>query len=153
MTMSRLHTSALAILLAGVVVAPALAQSPVDEVKAAEKKRFELTVAKDYAGLAKLLAADLIYVHSNGNVDNQKTFLESLTSGRSIYKKIEPTSMNARVLGEFVFVDGRGKFQVESNGQTNDLDLTYLDVWAKRNGAWQMVHWHSARMPAPAPKP
>jgi hypothetical protein len=153
MTIIRSHVSALALLLAGVVVAPAAAQSPVDEVKAAEKKRFELTVAKDYAGLEKLLASDLIYVHSNGKVDNEKTFLESLTSGASTYKKIEPTSMNARVLGEFVFVDGRAKVLVESNGQTNDLDLTYLDVWAKRNGTWQMVHWHSARMPAAAPKP
>ena len=63
---------------------------------------------------------------------------------------IEPIEMNARQLGDFVFVDGRGKFQVESNGQVNDLLLTYLDVWAKRGGSWQMVHWHSARMPPPA---
>ena len=148
--MTIIHTlSALALVAA--VAAPAAAQSPVDEVKALEKKRFELTVAKDYAGLEKLLAKDLIYVHSNGKVDDEKTFLESLTSGRSVYKKIESTSMNARALGEFVFIDGRGKFQVESNGQTNDLDLTYLDVWAKRDGTWQMVHWHSARMPAAAP--
>ena len=59
---------------------------------------------------------------------------------------------------QWMFVDGRGKFQVESNGQTNDLVLTYLDVWTKRGGSWQMVHWHSARLasppaaPAPAPK-
>jgi hypothetical protein len=150
MTITR-TLSALALLAA--IAAPAAAQSPIDEAKAAEKKRFELTVAKDYAGLDKLLADDLIYVHSNGNVDNEKTFLASLTSGRSTYKKIEPTSMNARLLGEFVFIDGRAKVLVESNGQTNDLDLTYLDVWAKRNGTWQMVHWHSARMPAPAPAP
>ena len=139
--------------------APALAQSPADEAKAAEKQRFEVTVKGDYKALDALLGDDLIYVHSNGNVDNEKTFLEGLTSGRSKYKSIEPLEMKARQMGEFVFIDGRGKFQVESNGQTNDLLLTYLDVWTKRNGKWQMVHWHSARMPqpaampAPAPKP
>jgi hypothetical protein len=137
--------------LAAAFAAPAFAQPALDEVKAAEKKRFEVTVKKDYKALDALLADDLIYVHSNGNVDNEKTFLESLTSGRSIYRAIEPISMNARQLGEFVFVDGRGKFKVESNGQVNDLLLTYLDVWTKRNGTWQMVHWHSARMPPPAP--
>ncbi|MEO5820643.1 MAG: nuclear transport factor 2 family protein [Vicinamibacteraceae bacterium] len=130
---------------------PALAQSAADEVKAAEKKRFEVTVKGDYKALDAMLADDLIYVHSNGKVDNEKAFLEGLTSGRSKYKSIEPLEMNARQLGEFVFLDGRGKFQVESNGQTNDLLLTYLDVWTKRNGTWQMVHWHSARMPPPAP--
>ena len=59
--------------------------------------------------------------------------------------------MKARALGDLVFIDGRAKVKVESNGQVNDLLLTYLDVWAKRNGTWQMVHWHSARMPPPAP--
>jgi hypothetical protein len=136
--------------LAAAVAAPALAQSPVDEAKAAEKQRFEVTVKGDYKALDALLGDDLIYVHSNGNVDNEKTFLEGLTSGRSKYKSIEPLEMKARQMGEFVFIDGRGKFQVESNGQTNDLLLTYLDVWTKRNGKWQMVHWHSARMPQPA---
>jgi ketosteroid isomerase-like protein len=133
--------------------APAFAQSPVEEVKAAEKKRFEVTVKGDYKALDDLLAEDLIYVHSNGNVDNEKAFLDGLTSGRSKYLSIEPITMNARALGDFVFVDGRGKFQVQSNGQVNDLLLTYLDVWVKRNGTWQMVHWHSARMPAPAAAP
>ena len=56
--------------------APALAQSAVDEAKAAEKQRFEVTVKGDYKALDALLGDDLIYVHSNGNVDNEKTFLE-----------------------------------------------------------------------------
>ena len=137
--------------LASAVAAPALAQSAVDEVKAAEKKRFEVTVKGDYKALDALLAEDLIYVHSNGKVDNEKTFLEGLTSGRSKYHSIEPLEMNARALGDFVFVDGRAKVKVESSGQVNDLLLTYLDVWVKRNGTWQMVHWHSARMPPPTP--
>jgi ketosteroid isomerase-like protein len=136
--------------LATAFAAPAFAQPALDEVKAAEKKRFEVTVKGDYKALEALLADDLIYVHSNGNIDSEKTFLESLTSGRSKYVSIETIDMKARQLGDFVFVDGRGKFKVESNGQTSDLLLTYLDVWTKRNGAWQMVHWHSARMPQPA---
>jgi hypothetical protein len=159
MTISRtLSALALAMPLVGAATLPAAAQSNVDAVKALEKQRFEVSVKGDYAALDKLLADDLIYVHSNGNVDNEKTFLEGLTSGRSKYKSIEPLEMKARELNGLVFIDGRAKVQVESNGQTNDLLLTYLDVWAKRNGTWQMVHWHSARMaqpaaaPAPAPK-
>ena len=140
-----------AVALAAAFAAPALAQSAVEEAKAAERQRFEVTVKGDYKALDALLGDDLIYVHSNGNVDNEKTFLEGLTSGRSKYKSIEPLEMKARQLGDFVFIDGRGKFQVESNGQTNGLLLTYLDVWTKRNGQWQMIHWHSARMPPPAP--
>ena len=147
-----------AVALATAFTAPAAAQSAIEEVKAAEKKRFEVTVKGDFKALDALLADDLIYVHSNGNVDDEKAFLGALTGGRSKYVSIETIDMKARQLGDFVFVDGRGKFKVESNGQTNDLLLTYLDVWTKRNGTWQMVHWHSARMPqpavpAPAPKP
>ena len=154
MTNTRI-LSALAIACA--VAAPAAAQTAVDAVKAAEAKRFEVTVKGDYKALDDLLADDLIYVHSNGKMDNEKTFLEGLTSGRSKYKKIESVEMKARQVGELVLIDGRVNVTVETNGQSNDLDLTYLDVWAKRAGKWQMVSWHSARMqpaaaPAAAPK-
>jgi ketosteroid isomerase-like protein len=153
-----LSAVALATAFATTFTGPAAAQSAVDEVKAAERKRFEVTVKGDYKALDALLADDLIYVHSNGNVDDEKAFLGALTSGRSKYVGIEPTDMKARQLGDFVFVDGRGRFKVETNGQPNEFELTYLDVWTKRNGTWQMVHWHSARMPQPAapataPKP
>ena len=124
-----------ALTLATAFAVPAFAQSALDEVKAAEKKRFEVTVKGDYKALEALLADDLIYVHSNGNIDNEKTFLETLTSGKSKYLNIETIDMKARQLGDFVFVDGRGKFKVQSNGQVNDLLLTYLDVWTKRNGS------------------
>ena len=150
MTMTR-FLSALAIACAA--AAPAAAQSAVDAVKAAEAKRFDVTVKGDYKALDDLLADDLIYVHSNGKMDNEKTFLEGLTSGRSKYKKIESVEMKARQVGELVLIDGRVNVTVETNGQSNDLDLTYLDVWAKRAGKWQMVSWHSARMPAPAAAP
>jgi len=150
MTVTRL-LSALAIACAA--AAPAAAQSAVDAVKAAEAKRFDVTVKGDYKALDDLLADDLIYVHSNGKMDNEKTFLEGLTSGRSKYKKIESVEMKARQVGELVLIDGRVNVTVETNGQSNDLDLTYLDVWAKRAGKWQMVSWHSARMPAPAAAP
>jgi ketosteroid isomerase-like protein len=150
MTMTR-FLSALAIACAA--AAPAAAQSAVDAVKAAEAKRFDVTVKGDYKALDDLLADDLIYVHSNGKMDNEKAFLEGLTSGRSKYKKIESVEMKARQVGELVLIDGRVNVTVETNGQSNDLDLTYLDVWAKRAGKWQMVSWHSARMPAPAAAP
>jgi len=150
MTVTRL-LSALAIACAA--AAPAAAQSAVDAAKAAEAKRFDVTVKGDYKALDDLLADDLIYVHSNGKMDNEKTFLEGLTSGRSKYKKIESVEMKARQVGELVLIDGRVNVTVETNGQSNDLDLTYLDVWAKRAGKWQMVSWHSARMTAPAAAP
>ena len=150
MTIIRMRS---AVALATAFAAPALAQSAVDEAKAAEKQRFEVTVKGDYKALDALLGEDLIYVHSNGNVDNEKTFLEGLTSGRSKYKKIESVEMKARQVGELVLIDGRVNVTVETNGQSNDLDLTYLDVWAKRAGKWQMVSWHSARMAAPAAAP
>jgi ketosteroid isomerase-like protein len=146
-----LSAAAVALSFLGIAATAAVAQTPaLDAVKAAETKRFEVAVKGDYKALDALLADDLIYVHSNGNMDGKKTFLEGLTSGRSKYVSIEPLEMKARQIGDLVFIDGRGKFKVESNGQVNDLLLTYLDVWTKQSGTWQMVHWHSARMPAPA---
>jgi hypothetical protein len=35
------------------------------------------------------------------------------------------------------------------NGQKgeNVLKLSFLDVWQKRGGKWQMIAWQSARLP------
>ena len=39
--------------------------------------------------------------------------------------------------------------ETNTNGQKgeNVLKLSFLDVWQKRNGKWQMIAWQSTRLP------
>lgn len=118
-----------------------------DAVKAAELRRFEVMTAKDYKALATLLADDLVYTHSSASVDSKASYLESLTSGRVTYKTIVPRDLQVRVYGDTAIINGVAAMTVDANGEALVNTLRFTDVWAKRNGTWQMVAWQSTRLP------
>jgi hypothetical protein len=149
MTMSRRSLAVLALALS-LASTPAAAQSPTAALEALEIKRFKATTDNDLSTLSSLLAEDLVYTHSNGNNDTKAAYLEALRSGKTRYLTIAPEGMNVRILGDTALISGKAKVVVESNGQKLDLYLSYLDVWVRRGGQWQMIAWQSARLQPPA---
>ena len=126
----------------------ALEAATADEkaVRQTEMRRFELTVQKDLKALAELLGEDLTYTHSNGLLDSKEQYLATLESGKTLYQSIKSEEIKVRVLGETAVVNGLASMRVWTNGQTNDLRLRYTDVYAKRNGRWQLIAWQSTRL-------
>lgn len=125
----------------------ALAQGPADAVRQLEKRRFEAQQTKDANALREILADDLVYTHSNGLQDGKASFIESITSGRQVYQSTEISGDTVRFYGsDLAIVTGQMKTTAVVNGQTNNLRLRYTDVYARRNGRWQMVAWQSARL-------
>jgi ketosteroid isomerase-like protein len=122
-----------------------------DAVKALELERFKAQEKNDFPALERLLADDLVYTHSSGNVDSKASYIDSLRSGKSRYLKIAPDDLKVRVIGDLALIHGRGVFTLETNvnGQKgeNPLKLSFLDVWQKRGGKWQMIAWQSTRLP------
>ena len=124
--------------------------SDADAVKAAELERFQAQEKNDFAALERLLADDLVYTHSSGNVDSKASYIDSLRTGKARYLKIAPDDIKVRVVGDLALIHGRGVFTLETNvnGQKgeNPLKLSFLDVWQKRGGKWQMIAWQSTRL-------
>ncbi len=122
-------------------------QSATEQIKSLEKRRFDAQLTKDTRALNDILADDLVYTHSNGNQDSKKTFVESIASGKQVYQAIEISADTVRLYGsDLAVVTGQMKTTAVVNGNTNDLRLRYTDVYARRNGRWQMVAWQSARL-------
>jgi ketosteroid isomerase-like protein len=113
------------------------------DVIALDKKRMQVTVSRDFDALAALLADDMVYTHSNGKLDTKKSLIDALKSGSTVYQSIEPSGVEAIDVGDVVILTGAADIHVNSN----HLRLRFTDVYANRNGAWQMVAWHSARLP------
>jgi ketosteroid isomerase-like protein len=118
-----------------------------EAVKGLELKRFQAMEKNDFAALEGLLADDMIYTHSSGQADTKAQFLEALRTGKTRYVKIAPTATNVTTFGDTAVIRGRGSFTVENQSGKNEFTLSYLDVWVKRGGKWQMVAWQSARLP------
>jgi len=119
----------------------------VDAVTAAELARFKAQTSGDRQALDALLGDDLIYTHSNAQVDSKATYVGSMRSGALTYKTIEPRDMKVRVFGNTAIITAAAHITAVSNGQPVDNQLRYTDVWVLRDGRWQMVSWQSTRLP------
>jgi hypothetical protein len=116
-------------------------------LRQAEQARFDANVSADAKALGELLADNLEYTHSNGDLDSKSSFIESLTTGKRDYVATTASIESLRIFGDVAVIRGKARVTVADQGQSRDLDLRYLDVWLWKNGKWQMTAWQSARMP------
>lgn len=121
-------------------------------LRTAEADRFAANVNADAKVLGQLLDDDLEYVHSNGELNSKREFIDSLVSGKRDYVATAFEIQGIRVLGDVAIIRGTAKVTVADNGQSRELDLGYTDIWVWKDQRWQMTAWRSARMPAPAAK-
>ncbi len=112
-----------------------------------DKKRMQAMAAKDFATLDAVLGDDLIYTHSSARMDTKQSIIANMQSGSTVYKSVEPADVKAQDLGDTVVLTGIAKIKVESNGKPNAFGVRFTDVYAKRNGRWQMVAWQSTKLP------
>jgi hypothetical protein len=145
----RTTLPAVLISLAALVSVPCLAKDNPREtaLRAAEIRRFEANVNADARALGELLDDGLEYVHSNGELDSKKSFIDSLTSGRRDYASTAADIETIRILGDVAIIRGRARVTVIDAGTSRELHIGYTDVWLWKDDRWQMTAWRSARMP------
>ena len=111
-----------------------------------DRQRMAAMAAKDVVALNALLADDLIYTHSSARMDTKKTLVGAMESGATVYTAIEPSEVVAQDLGDAVVLTGVAAISVNSGGNANSFRVRFTDVYANRNGQWQMVTWQSTRL-------
>ena len=116
-------------------------------LRSAEQARFAAQVDANAKVLDQLLDDALEYVHSNGDLDSKKSFIDSLTSGQRDYVSSVANIETVRIFGDVAVIRGKAKVTVADNGQSKDLHIGYTDVWLWKNGQWRMTAWRSARLP------
>ena len=127
---------------------PRVAAPDIAAVEALERQRFAALSRADVEQLGRSLAADLTYCHSTGVCQTRQQFLDDIRSGALRYRSIDVLAISARALGGIVLLNGRIAVEIEIQGQPNRLQLVYTDAWERRDGAWQLVAWHSSRAAA-----
>ena len=126
--------------------APAI--DPAAAVLAAEDARFAAMVTADPEEIRRRLAADLVYAHSNGQVENREELVDTIVSGRMRYVEVEPSERDVDFAGgSTAIVRGRGRFRVKAGETPLDLRLRYLAVYVLTEGTWQLRDWQSLREP------
>lgn len=109
------------------------------DVAAAEEARYAALIAQDRAMLNAILADEFVYHQANGRVQNKPGLIEQVTGGDVKVKKAERYDLTTHVYGDIAIVMGSTRVDVEMKGEPRQVDLRFLNVWAKRDGRWQIV--------------
>jgi hypothetical protein len=117
-----------------------------ETVIALDRQRMEAMVGLDLPVLDRLLAGELIYTHSSAKVDSKASLIEAMTSGTNAYTSLEPSDVTGRDLGDYVMLTGAAAMTVSLSGRATSFRVRFLDLWALRDGAWQMIAWQSTRL-------
>jgi ketosteroid isomerase-like protein len=118
------------------------------EVTALDDQRLAAVINDDLAALEKLLADDLVYIHTSSATDTKEVFLGKLKGGELKYQKCDLRERRFVALSDSVaLLTGRIEFDIISGGTPKLLNNMFINVWAKRHGSWQMVSWQSTGVP------
>ena len=121
-------------------------QSEIEKIILLEKQRFAAMVNKDTMFLKSVLAEDLLYSHTSGEVDTRQSLIKSIVEKKLDYQKMELIEIAHRLYKKFAIFNGTMFITVISNGKPLDLKIKYLDVYRKTGKQWQLVAWQSARL-------
>ena len=120
-------------------------------VRAAERALYDAMVARDFDALERLLAPDLVYVHSTAVAETLDQYLAGVAQGLYEYESVRSRDVRVRGNDRIVLEDGICEMRVGAKGATAVLiHLMFVLVWTKAERGWQLLHRHATRMPAVA---
>ena len=112
------------------------------EVLAVEKQFNDAMVKSDPVTVAKLLADDVDYFHSNGVAESRADVLKGIT-GKVKYTAITFETTRVRQFGNVVITNHNTMFTTP----TVSHHVYMTTVWVKRAGGWQMVERQPTQLP------
>ncbi|SIO31456.1 nuclear transport factor 2 family protein [Paraburkholderia phenazinium] len=118
----------------------AAAQAP-DEaaVNAAVQRLNAAMLAGDAQGMKAVTSEALSYGHSNGRVQDQAAFIETIAGGATHYRRIDLSNSATTLAGDDAIVRDHFSGTVESAGKVSEVDFDQLMVWQKRDGVWVLL--------------
>ena len=120
-----------------------------DEAMKAETARYAAQTSNDFASMEKLFGDDLTYNHSSAATDSKATYIDSMRSGRTKYRKMTPNGdLKTRTYGCLAIITGTAVYEVTAGGQDRSVPLRFTAIWAKRPSGIEFVSWQSTGIPA-----
>lgn len=112
------------------------------EMEALEQREAQALLGAHVSTLETLWADDLI-VNSTANlIAGKQILLEMIKGGRLKLRAFERRPVRINVLGDLVIATGNEVSQLIAGKAEFKMFGSYMNVWAKRAGNWQMIARH-----------
>jgi ketosteroid isomerase-like protein len=108
-------------------------------------------VAKDRDAVANNMAEDFRIIDGYGNVDGKQEFLADILDPRLRIDPYTVEEFEVRLYGDTALLSGRTHMTGAFDGQPFESNYRYIDIYVRRDGAWQIVSVQITRLPAASP--
>jgi ketosteroid isomerase-like protein len=96
--------------------------------------------------LENLTASQLSYGHSSGQLDDKKTFVEKIVSGKSDFVSIDLVEQTISISGKVALVRHILHAKTNDGGKPGEVHLRILLVWQKKGGQWKLLARQAVKM-------
>ena len=123
------------------------------EIEDLEQREAQAELGGDASTLETLWADELI-VNSTANlIAGKQTLLEMIRGGRLRLRSMERRPVRINVLGDLVIATGNEASQLIAANAAYKMFASYMNVWAKRGGKWQLIARHVGLIERAKPTP
>lgn len=113
-----------------------------------EQQLTKLILAGDRDGYSAFLADDWSVINTDGNILTKEQVLrEMFVTGQRQIDAIAVDDVKVRPLGDVAIVTGRTIASGKLRGAAVTATLRFTDVFARRDGRWQIVASQGTRVP------
>jgi ketosteroid isomerase-like protein len=140
------------IIIGFIALAPLLCVGAQNSTTAVELIELESRFSKalvngDWKAVEQIEADDLLFTNADGSVTHKADDVTSLRSSDTKFESIDMSDTDVLDLGDIAVVTG--KLVEKGHYKASYISGTYrfTDVWARRNGRWQLVRGQEALIP------
>ena len=123
------------------------------EIETLEQREARAMLGADVSTLQTLWADDLI-VNSTANlIAGKEILLEMIKSGRLKLRSYERRPVSIVTFGDLVVATGNEVSQLVAGTAMIKTFVSYMNVWTKRTGSWQLLARHVGLIQREKPEP
>lgn len=115
-----------------------------------EDARYAAMLAADTAAFTAIAHPELVYTHSNADVDSLATYTAKIESGHYVYHRIEHPVDRVIVARDTVIVVGEMRAEITAGGNRKVLNNKAISVWNHTSDQWLLVAFQPTVIPAGA---
>jgi len=131
----------------GLLIAAAVSAHVPPDLAAAVAAYDQAQIDGNRAELERLVADDYLLINSSGRTETKAQLISDYTAPGF---DLEPFTIERpieKVWGDGAVMGGVATIRGTDGGKRYELRLRFADVWAKRNGRWQVIYTQVAKAP------
>lgn len=110
------------------------------------KKKNTALIAQDTVYLSGLASLQLSFTHSNGWIEDYKSFVSSGKSKDLFYNNISIDSLNSIISNKTGIIRGRGIFDIQYKKNALKLNLSFTETYTCEDNEWKLLARHSSKL-------